>query len=115
MAKPGEKSWLTSDVLTKTLGQFTGDMSDAQLAAQGFNAEQIKAIQTQAKSAQDAATQVKTLPQVFDVARETIGSGWARPSRPYLVTSVRRKSPSPRCRTSSTGSSIATLRHVTPS
>jgi tape measure domain-containing protein len=78
MAKPGEQSWLTSDVLTKTLGQFTGDMTDAQLAAQGFSAEQIKAIQTTAKSAQAAATQVKTLPQVFDVARETIGSGWAK-------------------------------------
>src|SRR5262249_10357234 len=35
-AKPGEKSWLTSDVLTKTLSHFTGDLSDAQLAAEGF-------------------------------------------------------------------------------
>jgi tape measure domain-containing protein len=77
-AKPGEKSWLTSDVLTKTLSQFTGDLSDAQLAAQGFSAEQIKAIQATAKTAQAAATQVKTLPQVFDVARETIGSGWGQ-------------------------------------
>ncbi|MFL5660110.1 MAG: tape measure protein [Ktedonobacteraceae bacterium] len=78
MAKPGQQSWLTSDVLTKTLGQFTGDLTDAQLAAQGFNSEQIKTIQQTAKSAQNAATEVKTLPQVFDVARETIGSGWAQ-------------------------------------
>jgi tape measure domain-containing protein len=78
MAKPGQESWLTSDVLTNTLSQMTGDMTDAQLAAQGFTAEQIKAIQAQAKTAQNAATQVKTLPQVFDVARETIGSGWAQ-------------------------------------
>ncbi|MFL5665517.1 MAG: tape measure protein, partial [Ktedonobacteraceae bacterium] len=78
MAKPGEQSWLTSDVLTKTLSQFTGDLSNAQLAAQGFSKAQIKAIQGQAKAAQDAATQVKTLPQVFDVAKETIGSGWAK-------------------------------------
>src|SRR3954462_616524 len=77
MAKPGEKSWLTSDVLTRTLSQFTGDMTDAQLAAQGFSDEQIKAIQNQAKMAQAAATEVKTLPQVFDVAKETIGSGWS--------------------------------------
>jgi tape measure domain-containing protein len=77
-AKPGQKSWLTSDVLVKTLGQFTGDMTDAQLAAEGFSASQIKAIQAQARTAQAAATQVKTLPQVFDVARETIGSGWAK-------------------------------------
>ena len=78
MAKPGQQSWLTSDVLTKTLGQFTGDLSEADLAAQGFNASQIKAIQSQAKMAQQAATQVKTLPQVFDIAKETIGSGWAK-------------------------------------
>jgi hypothetical protein len=36
MAKPGPQSWLTSDVLTKTLSQMTGDMTDAQLAAKGF-------------------------------------------------------------------------------
>jgi tape measure domain-containing protein len=77
-AKPGEKSWLTSDVLTKTLQQFTGDLSDADLKAQGFNESQIKAIQAQAKTAKAAATEVKTLGQVFDVAKETIGSGWAQ-------------------------------------
>jgi tape measure domain-containing protein len=78
MAKPGEQSWLTSEVLTKTLSQFTGDLSDAELAAQGFSAQEIKAIQDTAKTAKAAATEVKTLPQVFDVARETIGSGWAK-------------------------------------
>lgn len=78
MAKPGEESWLTSDVLTTALGHFTGDMTDAQLAAEGFNAEQIKAIQTQARLATDAATKVKTLAQVVDVAKETAGSGWAQ-------------------------------------
>jgi tape measure domain-containing protein len=77
MAKPGEESWLTSDVLVNTLGQLTGDMTDAQLAAQGFSKSQIKAIQDQAKTAKAAATQVKTLSQVFDVAKETIGSGWS--------------------------------------
>jgi tape measure domain-containing protein len=78
MAKPGQDSWLTSDVLTETLSQMTGDLSDAQLAAKGFSQDEIKAIQAQAKRAQDAATQVKTLAQVWDVARETIGSGWGK-------------------------------------
>lgn len=77
-AGPGKKSWLTSDVLTKTLTHFTGDLTNAQLAAEGFNAAEIKAIQAQAKTAQDAATQVKTLGQVFAVAKETMGSGWAK-------------------------------------
>jgi tape measure domain-containing protein len=77
-AKPGEKSWLTSDVLTKTLQQFTGDLSNAQLKAQGFNDAQIASIQQTAKTAQHAATEVKTIAQVFDVAKETAGSGWAK-------------------------------------
>ena len=78
MAKPGEQSWLSSKVLTKTLEQFTGDMTDAQLAAQGFSKEQIKAIQSQAKTAVDAATKVKTLSGVIDTAKEVAGSGWAQ-------------------------------------
>jgi tape measure domain-containing protein len=74
----GERFWLTSDVLTQTLKQFTGDLSDAQLAAQGFSKAQIKAIQAQAKTALEAATKVKTLSQVIDVAKETAQSGWSQ-------------------------------------
>lgn len=69
--------WLTSDVLTTTLKQFTGDLTDAELAAIGFNEQQIKAIQLTGKTAMFAATEVKTLTQVLDVAKETAGSGWA--------------------------------------
>ena len=75
--KPGEKSWLTSKVLTTTLSEFTGDLTDAQLKAKGFNEEQIKAIQQTAKTAEHAATQVKTLGQLLDTTKEAIGSGWA--------------------------------------
>lgn len=74
---PGPK-WLTSKVLTTTLQQFTGDMTDAQLKAQGFNDAQIKSIQATATTAQHAATEVKTISQVLDVAKETAGSGWAQ-------------------------------------
>ena len=76
-AKPGEQSWLTSDVLTKTLNQFTGDLTNAQLKAQGFSDAQIKAIQKQAKMAKDAATQVKTFTQLIGTVKESMGSGWA--------------------------------------
>jgi tape measure domain-containing protein len=76
-AGPGKQSWLTSKVLTATLEQFTGDLSKAELAAMGFNAAQIKAIQATAKTAMHAATEVKTLTQVLDVAKETAQSGWA--------------------------------------
>lgn len=75
---PGEESWLTSDVLTRTLEQLSGDLSNAKLAAQGYTKEQIKAIQTQARMALDAATQVKTLSQLLDTTKEAVGSGWAK-------------------------------------
>lgn len=75
---PGGKSWLTSKVLTNTLAQFTGDLTDAQLKAEGFNDAEIKAIQQTAKTAQAAATQVKTLGQLLDTTKESIGSGWAQ-------------------------------------
>ena len=77
-AKPGEESWLTSKVLTQTLAQFTGDLSDADLAAQGFNKSQIKAIQAQAKTAREAATEVKTLSGLFDTTKEALTSGWSQ-------------------------------------
>jgi tape measure domain-containing protein len=76
-AKPGQESWLTSKVLTQTLAQFTGDLSDAALAAQGFDKAQIKAIQSQAKMAKNAATQVKTLSQLLGTIKESVGSGWS--------------------------------------
>ena len=77
-AGPGKSSWLTSKVLTQTLAQFTGDLSDAKLKAEGFSAAEIKTIQAQAKTAQNAATEVKTISQAFDVAKETAQSGWAQ-------------------------------------
>jgi tape measure domain-containing protein len=78
LSDPNTKGWLTSKVLTETLSHFTGDMTDAQLAAEGFSKSEIKAIQAQAKAAQQAATVVKTLPQLMDTLRESVGSGWTQ-------------------------------------
>jgi tape measure domain-containing protein len=77
-AKPGQDSWLTSEVLTKTLAQFTGDLKDAELAAMGFNQAEIAAIQAQARTAKAAATEVKTLTQLLGTLKESAGSGWAQ-------------------------------------
>ena len=71
-------SWLTSEVLTNTLKQFTGDMTEAELAAMGFTSAQIKDIQAMADTAMKAATEVKTLTAVFHTAKEVAGSGWAK-------------------------------------
>lgn len=78
ISDPKVGGWLTSGVLTKTLAHFTADLTDAQLAAEGFSATEIKAIQAQAKTAMAAASQVKTISQAFDVAKETAGSGWTK-------------------------------------
>jgi tape measure domain-containing protein len=77
MAKPGKQSWLTSDVLTTSLATFTGDLKDADLAAQGFTASQIVAIQAQAQTAKKAATVVKTGTQLIGTLQESAQSGWA--------------------------------------
>jgi tape measure domain-containing protein len=69
--------WLTGKVLTETLRKFTGDLSDAQLKAMGYNKTQILQIQQMAQNANDAATKVKTFSQLLDTLREAVGSGWA--------------------------------------
>lgn len=77
-AGPGKESWLTGKVLTNTLKQLSGDMTNAQLKAEGYTDAQVKAIQTQAKLAVDAATKVKTLTQLLSTTKEQLGTGWAR-------------------------------------
>lgn len=77
-ATGGNKSWLTSDVLLNTLKQFTGDLNDAELAAMGFNEAQIASIQQMAVTANDAATKVKTVTQLWDTLKESAQSGWTQ-------------------------------------
>ena len=70
--------WLTSDVLLETLKEFTGDMSEAELRAQGYTESQIQDIMSMAKTAQDAAVEVKTFTQLMGTLKEALGSGWAQ-------------------------------------
>ena len=77
-ATGGKKSWLTSEVLLNTLKQFTGDLTDAELAAMGFKDSQIEAIQQMAVTASDAATKVKTFTQLWDTLKESAQSGWTQ-------------------------------------
>lgn len=77
-AAGGNESWLTSDVLLNTLKQFTGDLTDAELAAMGFKDTQIEAIQQMAVTANDAATKVKTFTQLWDTLKESAQSGWTQ-------------------------------------
>ena len=70
--------WLTAEVLSQTLRQFTGDLSDAEIAAIGFTDSQIEQIKKLAETANDAATKVKTFTQLWDTAKESAQSGWAQ-------------------------------------
>lgn len=71
-------AWLTAEILSETLKQLSGDMTDAELAAQGWSQKEIKEIQDLAKTAIEAATVVKTFGQLTDTVEEQIGSGWTR-------------------------------------
>lgn len=72
-----QNGWLSSKILTETLNKFTGDMSAKQLKAQGYTTKQIASILKMAKTAQDAATKVKTFSQLIGTLQEAVGSGWA--------------------------------------
>ncbi len=70
--------WLTSDVLTTSLGAFTGDLDAAALEAKGFSADVAEEMVKTGIMAQKAATEVKTATQLFSTLAETAGSGWAK-------------------------------------
>ena len=70
--------WLTTDVLTETLKQFAGAYDEADLLQQGFTKEQAKEIASMAKTAEDAATKVKTFTQLWDTLKESVQSGWTQ-------------------------------------
>ena len=69
--------WLTTDVLTETLKQLSGAYTEADLMSQGYTKQQAKDILQMAKTAEDAATKVKTFSQLIDTLKEAVGSGWA--------------------------------------
>jgi tape measure domain-containing protein len=72
-----QEGWLTSQVLTETLSQFTGDLSAAQLKSMGYTDAQTQAIMKQAKMAVDSATKIRTMTQLQSALRESIASSWA--------------------------------------
>lgn len=72
------KGWLTSDILTETLAKFTGDLNEDQLRTMGYTDDQIKSIMDMGKTANDAATKVKTFTQLFDTLKEAAQSGWTQ-------------------------------------
>ena len=82
-----EGEWLTTDVLTKTLEQFTmaaeegteqWDAYKKSLMDSGYTASQAEEILKMANTATDAATKVKTFTQLWDTLKESAQSGWTQ-------------------------------------
>lgn len=94
--------WLSSDVLTTTLEQFSWDFEQmakemgytaanmeegiakamekkrADLLSEGYGIEEAEEILQLAKDATEAATKVKTFTQLFDTLKEAAQSGWTQ-------------------------------------
>ena len=73
-----QEGWLTSEILTETLSKFTGDLTEEQLKQMGYTDQQIAGIVKMGKTANDAATKVKTFTQLFDTLKEAAQSGWTK-------------------------------------
>lgn len=73
-----KSGWLSADVMSNYLQIMAGDMDAAQMAALGLSKAQIKGLQEQAKTAEEAATKVRTFTQFLGTIREAVGSGWAQ-------------------------------------
>ena len=79
--------WLSTDVLTETLKQFTMAAEEGSkewnefkesLKEKGYTEEQATAILKMANTATNAATKVKTFTQLWDVLKESAQSGWSQ-------------------------------------
>lgn len=87
-----QTGWLTTEVLTETLKQFSLNVESAEdyertmqeLVDQGYTQEEAKNIVDMARTAMDAATKVKTFSQLLDTLKEALGSGWAQTWRTII-------------------------------
>lgn len=79
--------WLTTEVLTETLNQFTLAAEEGSkeweaykksLMDTGYTEKQAAEILKMANTATDAATKVKTFTQLWDVLKESAQSGWSQ-------------------------------------
>lgn len=72
-----KSGWLSADVMSKYLKIMAGDMTDAEMASLGLNSAAIKTLREQQKTAENAATKVKTYSQLVNTMKEAVESTWA--------------------------------------
>ena len=73
-----KSKWLTNDVMNEALKMLSGYYTEADLLQMGFNKKQAQNVMQLAKQAEESATQIRTVTQLFDTMKEAVGSGWAK-------------------------------------
>ena len=73
-----QNGWLSTEILLETLNKFTGDLTESQLKSMGYTDQQIASIIKMGQTANNAATKVKTVTQLWDTLREAAQSGWTQ-------------------------------------
>ena len=82
-----QAGWLSADIFNKTMKVMGGQTDKAgnivayttdQLIKMGYQKDAAKRLHEISDAAIHSAQDIKTLPQLFDVIREAIGSGWGR-------------------------------------
>lgn len=74
-----EDKWLTADVMENYLkiqAEGNEEVNRSMMKQIGLSDKQINAFIKQQKTAEEAATKVRTFSQLIDTAKEAIGSGW---------------------------------------
>ena len=72
------QGWLSGEMFSEAMNIYSGVYSDAELKAKGFTESQIANFKELAAMAESAATEVKTISQLWDVLKETAQSGWTQ-------------------------------------
>lgn len=75
---------ITADVLSTTLSAFSGDLDEAALKQIGFSDAAAKQMVELGQLGIAAATEVKTLTQLFGTVKESIASGWSQSFRTVI-------------------------------
>jgi tape measure domain-containing protein len=79
-----QDGWITSEVLTKTLSAFTGDLSEQQIIEMGYTKQQAEEFLKLGKNGMSAAQDIKTFSQLMSTVKESIGSGWSQTFRTLI-------------------------------
>ena len=76
-----KKGWLTKDLFAEAMQIMSGELAAEDLRKKKYSEAQIKELMSIAKSAEEAATRVKSFKQLMSTTAEAIGSGWAQSFR----------------------------------